>query len=478
MPLVWCQVQVDWEFWTNSNDQCGTVCDSQRDFIREFAPVAKELEGNWTRFTPHYIVWVCPRAYRSSPECESQCIHHGRYCTPDPDGDLDNGYKGKDVVQENLRQLCVYKLANESGRPWVWWEYTTRFSDECKMSDNNYNEECAERVFSELAGDDWSNKDALRSCIGDINADTNNAMMQMEMQSQRGSSQEGEVFILPTVRINHGQYRGKLAYSEVLKAICAGFTKNAEPDVCMRVSEDDCREGSVGDRECKARTDGKTQCKNNFSGYNCECGRGFLPHTDSDGHETCLNVNECTSVDKATLDPACTCERCACKDTYGSYECISDIPDDCATENECWTGSFKVAGKQQTFSACQDSLETIQDKASKGESVSGMANHTCACGACFTQYEENGKMECVPKCNLAYCDQDTGICNEPPPKSGAPVWAVLSIVFGSFLLVGLIGYAVYRYRLRGEMHQEIRDIMAQYMPLENQSGVEVHGSGV
>ena len=47
-------------------------------------------------------VQVCPRAYRSSPECESQCIHHGRYCTPDPDGDLDNGYKGKDVVQVSL----------------------------------------------------------------------------------------------------------------------------------------------------------------------------------------------------------------------------------------------------------------------------------------------------------------------------------------------------------------------------------------
>ena len=76
---------------------------------------------------------------------------------------------------------------------------------------------------------------------------------QVEMQSQRGSSQEGEVFILPTIRINHGQYRGKLAYSEVLKAICAGFTKNNEPDVCLRVAEDDCREGSVGDRECKAR---------------------------------------------------------------------------------------------------------------------------------------------------------------------------------------------------------------------------------
>ena len=51
---------MEWEFWTNSNDQCGAVCDVQKEFIKEFVPAAKALEGNWTRFTPHYIVWVCP----------------------------------------------------------------------------------------------------------------------------------------------------------------------------------------------------------------------------------------------------------------------------------------------------------------------------------------------------------------------------------------------------------------------------------
>ena len=61
--------------------------------------MARELEGNWTRFTPHYIVWVCPESYRSSDECQSQCIHNGRYCTPDPDGDLQAGYSGRDIVQ-------------------------------------------------------------------------------------------------------------------------------------------------------------------------------------------------------------------------------------------------------------------------------------------------------------------------------------------------------------------------------------------
>ena len=72
---------------------------------QEFVPVARELEGNWTRFTPHYIVWVCPESYRASDECQSQCIHNGRYCTPDPDGDLQAGYSGRDIVQ--VRSLSV-----------------------------------------------------------------------------------------------------------------------------------------------------------------------------------------------------------------------------------------------------------------------------------------------------------------------------------------------------------------------------------
>ena len=75
--------------------------------------MARELEGNWTEFTPHYIVWVCPEAYRDSEECKSQCIHQGRYCTPDPDGDLTAGYSGADIVQARPRARglgCVLAL--------------------------------------------------------------------------------------------------------------------------------------------------------------------------------------------------------------------------------------------------------------------------------------------------------------------------------------------------------------------------------
>lgn len=67
---------------------------------QEFAPVAKDFQENkWVKFTPHYLVWVCPDSYHKSDECRSQCIRQGRYCTPDPDGDLAKGYSGADIVQ-------------------------------------------------------------------------------------------------------------------------------------------------------------------------------------------------------------------------------------------------------------------------------------------------------------------------------------------------------------------------------------------
>ena len=83
------------------------------DFLlQEFVPVARELEKNWTRFTPHYIVWICPRPFRNSPECQTSCIHQGRYCTPDPDGDLENGYSGKDIVQVQAPTYHIHKFCH------------------------------------------------------------------------------------------------------------------------------------------------------------------------------------------------------------------------------------------------------------------------------------------------------------------------------------------------------------------------------
>jgi len=60
--------RVEYEFWTNSNDECGPKCDAQVEFVRNYKGVAQILErGGFTQFTPHYITWYCPQVEPRRP---------------------------------------------------------------------------------------------------------------------------------------------------------------------------------------------------------------------------------------------------------------------------------------------------------------------------------------------------------------------------------------------------------------------------
>ncbi|RWW03597.1 hypothetical protein GW17_00033236 [Ensete ventricosum] len=143
--------RVEYEFWTNSNDECGPKCDSQVQFVKNFKGAAQIMEKKgYTQFTPHYITWYCPEAFLLSKQCKSQCINRGRYCAPDPEQDFSKGYDGKDVVIQNLRQVCLFQVANESGKPWLWWDYVTDFAIRCPMKEKKYTKECAEEVIKSL----------------------------------------------------------------------------------------------------------------------------------------------------------------------------------------------------------------------------------------------------------------------------------------------------------------------------------------
>ncbi|KAI7726852.1 hypothetical protein M8C21_002789 [Ambrosia artemisiifolia] len=360
--------RVEYEFWTNSNDECGPKCDSQKQFLKDFKGVAQILEKKgYTQFTPHYITWYCPEAFILSRQCKSQCINNGRYCAPDPDDDFSRGYDGKDVVVQNLLQACFFKVANESGKPWLWWDYVTDFAIRCPMNAEKYTRECAEDI---------------------------------------GKGSRGDVTILPTLIINNRQFRGKLDKGTVLKAICSGFEETTEPDICLRdgyfqgesVPMPNCS-GSSGALRCglnnggcwKDTRQGKTYsaCIDNHT-KGCKCPPGFK----GDGVKNCEDIDECEEK------TACQCPECKCKNTWGSYEC-----------------------------RCSGDL-------------------------------------------LYFREHD--ICISKNARQGVGWGFAWLIVLGLAVAVG-IAYAFYKYRIRTYMDSEIRAIMAQYMPLDNQAELATQG---
>ncbi|KAL2340140.1 hypothetical protein Fmac_008080 [Flemingia macrophylla] len=194
--------RVEYEFWTNSNDECGARCDEQMNFVKNFKGHAQILErGGYTLFTPHYITWFCPPPFILSSQCKSQCINHGRYCAPDPEKDFGEGYEGKDVVFENLRQLCVHRVANESNRSWVWWDYVTDFHVRCSMKEKRYSKDCAEEL--NLNTTDLP-LEKIKKCMGDPDADAENEVLKNEQQVQ--DTFRGRVCECPIV--NGVQYKG------------------------------------------------------------------------------------------------------------------------------------------------------------------------------------------------------------------------------------------------------------------------------
>ncbi|KAG2540983.1 hypothetical protein PVAP13_9NG592440 [Panicum virgatum] len=354
--------RVEYEFWTNSNDECGPKCDMQMDFVKSFRGTAQVLEKKgYTQFTPHYITWYCPEAFVTSKQCKSQCINHGRYCAPDPEQDFSQGYDGKDVVVQNLHQICAFKIANETGKPWLWWDYVHDFALRCPMKDKKYTHDCASDVIKSLGLD----VEKVNKCVGDPDADEENEILKVEQDAQIGHGKRGDVTILPTLVINNRQYRGKLDKVAVLKAICSGFEETTEPAICLSedIQTNECLDNNGGCWLDQANN--VTACKDTFRGRVCECpivkgvkfvGDGYT-HCEASGIGRCEisnggcwqdtkdgktisacsneesegckcpagfkgdGVKSCEDIDECKDKLFCQCKGCSCKNTWGSYEC-------------------------------------------------------------------------------------------------------------------------------------------------------------
>lgn len=424
--------RVEYEFWTNSNDECGIRCDEQMNFVKSFKGHAQVLEkAGFTQFTPHYITWYCPEPFLLSKQCKSQCINHGRYCAPDPEQDFGEGYDGKDVVFENLRQLCVHRVANESNRPWVWWDFVTDFHSRCSMKEKKYSKECAEDVMKSLR----LLLDKIKDCMGDPEADADNEVLKREQTLQVGHGSRGDVTILPTLVINNVQYRGKLERTAVLKAICAGFKESTEPHVCLNadIETNECLEGNGGCWQ-DTRTN-ITACKDTFRGRLCECPIVNGVQYQGDGYISCK--------------------------AFGSARCS-------VNHGGCWSetrnGQMFTACSEFELSGCHCPLGFRGDGYTCEDVDECKEGIACQCDGCSCK-NTWGSYDCKCAGNHLYIKGED-ICIA---KSGSRFgWFFAFLVLGCLAGAGIAAYVFYKYRLRSYMDSEIMAIMSQYMPLDNQ----------
>ncbi|GLI71486.1 hypothetical protein VaNZ11_016698 [Volvox africanus] len=477
---------VSWEYWTGTTDSCGNVCSERVEFTKAIYKQAMKLEQlSLTAFTPRYFLYDCKEGTVNTPECQSNCFSNGRYCA-EPSGD----YTGKDVLRMNIRAKCLYRQAKAKLNGYVWWEYMARFFEACSMSRGQYNAECAGTVFDTLAKEyDIGTRTEWDQCATGVNETAPTIeILEDDLISQLGNATSpplAPVLILPTIRINGGQYRGSLEASPVLRALCAAFPDGHEPAVCNEiwVSDDECQ-GPHGEGYIKCNvgnSNGMTGCINTFKGYQCTCGSGFqmIMNPEAYFEETCKDINECAVSTTPYRESACRCDRCACINNIGSYKCTGPRENQCTPENNyggCWHGTYENV----TFTNCIDTIAEYKQKSYMGILQDNDTWHKCGeCPKCFRSISLGCEYLCSPSqvCDVMYntcIDQQSG--GERTPNGGkAPSASVgvhpglmILVALGAAALTGGVVMATNHIMMKKRMADEIRDIMSSYMPLQEE----------
>jgi hypothetical protein len=217
--------RVEYDLWTVPSDEMS------KDFLLHFKMLAIAL-GDRAYFTPHMYIYDGVRdncvGNNGENNCANLCTNNGRYCATDPDGDLDSGVSGADVVHESLRRLCLWEhFGKQNGVGVEFWNYLELFNKRCDSPDLFADDKCVRDVYTE-ADIDGVEVERCMHDSGGIKQDAPNNKLDMEIVAQNDRG----VVVLPTAYVNSVAIRGALTPSNVFTAICAGFVEGSKPPVC------------------------------------------------------------------------------------------------------------------------------------------------------------------------------------------------------------------------------------------------------
>ena len=139
--------RVEYDIWYTSNG------DTALDFFQDFRKIDASF-GKSVLMTPRFVFWECIEC--DNAFMKENCLGGGRYCA-EVKG---NGISGKDVVLEDLREMCIYQQAYYGqGKREMFWEYIDRIHSECGST---LNEECSMNTHKRVKGLNW---DQTNECV-------------------------------------------------------------------------------------------------------------------------------------------------------------------------------------------------------------------------------------------------------------------------------------------------------------------------
>lgn len=173
---------------------------------------------------PYYAIWYCPycKEINYTTTDNENCFSGGRYCSPDPD---DSGpLTGRDILREDLRQLCLADLSIEA-----WFQYMSQYDPKCPYQDGAKMDDCFKKGMKNLK---FTPKE-IDECVN-LSFEGPNELLDdnWRLRKQRTFFKRRGIQIWPSIVLNGFLYRGNvLPVTNVYEAICEDFS--TMPSSCV-----------------------------------------------------------------------------------------------------------------------------------------------------------------------------------------------------------------------------------------------------
>eukprot|EP00475_Leptophrys_vorax_P008057 TRINITY_DN15163_c0_g1_i1.p1 TRINITY_DN15163_c0_g1~~TRINITY_DN15163_c0_g1_i1.p1 ORF type:complete len:719 (-),score=152.00 TRINITY_DN15163_c0_g1_i1:1435-3354(-) len=195
------QDAIEWSLWTSAFDTNSVQLKST------LGSVWSELETK-TIFTPHYFFldgsqYGCEGTFGTA--CGSQCTNYGQYCAVDPEHDLDTGISGADIVRENVRQICIWRMVNSTNERSKWWDYVNCFQRTC-ITASNATQECSEVCQSVVNVSHVLVSQCVDASGGTGAYGGRNTLIEAENSARQAAG----TYLLPTLYVDHTLFQGSM----------------------------------------------------------------------------------------------------------------------------------------------------------------------------------------------------------------------------------------------------------------------------
>lgn len=453
ITMSWDVVQrteVNYELWTSSEDHNGA------EFKRDFQDLAIDLSSH-TSFRPRYFIYKGSDSGCLGGRCGSLCILNGRYCGPDPDGDLYDKISGADVVKENLRQICIYKTLTEAGGndaaktkelQQKWWCYVNDFANDCYGEDGPMDsslkfDQCARTQMKKVGIDEA----AVDKCINDAGGVTCtkpgnecqvNSLLETEIKDRLNYNMRLPSIVVNGVLLRTASVSGGAMEQTVAEAICNSFAGGFAPQRCDQILNP-MGVGNAGIASVTFTVEVSSDAGSSFV---------YDAHISNRLQNTLslkLGVNRFSIVlgrpsmspGKATLEVRIN--RLMCSDKVDETETVTQL--------------------LNKVNKCEQDVESATEASKELDSLSGRTFY-------FHNYVQATGITHVIAAKISNPTKGCDAHGGAKGKAGGVSVVVFVIVVLALVAGGIAGGLVWYNRVRNDMKDQVQSILAQYQPLE------------